>query len=141
MNSDYLNGIVQISLYLNTGFHFFMLLRQLLSFIFIGFINTAIHWAIFFTSMVYISNSQMISNGLAFSTAVTFSFFVNAKVTFKKKASLFRYIIFVIGMLILSLSYGLIADKLALNPFIMLMLFSFSSLLIGFIYSKRIVFK
>ncbi len=118
-----------------------MLLRQLLSFIFIGFINTAIHWAIFFTSMVYISNSQMISNGLAFSTAVTFSFFVNAKVTFKKKASLFRYIIFVIGMLILSLSYGLIADKLALNPFIMLMLFSFSSLLIGFIYSKRIVFK
>jgi len=50
----------------------------------VGMINTAIHW-IFFIIIHWLGANQAMSNMLAFLIAVTFSFFANARFTFKKK--------------------------------------------------------
>ena len=85
--------------------------------------------------------NQAISNLIAFCVAVTFSFFVNAKWTFKSKATTGRYVAFVIFMGCVATLTGYIADRLHAPALITLMAFSGFSLVAGFIYSKFIVFR
>jgi hypothetical protein len=66
---------------------------------------------------------------------------MNAKFTFNKTATGLRYILFTIFMGILSYTTGLIADKLNLHPIITLISFSSLSLILGYLYSKWVVFK
>lgn len=106
----------------------------------VGILNTLIHWSIF--SLCYmLDQPQSISNFLAFLVAVTFSFVVNAKWTFKSKATLTRYALYLGFMGVLSLLVGYAADRVALNPIITLCSFSIISLLCGFVYSNFIVFR
>lgn len=107
----------------------------------VGIINTAIHWFIFSILVFIFQTSQTVANFIAFCVAVTFSFLVNAKWTFKVQASLSRYLIFTVFMALIAFLIGYIADQVELLPILTLLLFSSLSLFIGFLYSNYIVFR
>lgn len=107
----------------------------------VGVVNTLIHWVVFFLLYVGLCFSQAISNVLAFSLAVTFSFFANAIFTFKAEATGKRYCLFVIFMGSVSFLTGALADALDIYPLITLLAFSAISLFLGFVYSHWIVFR
>ncbi|QLR04789.1 GtrA family protein [Providencia rettgeri] len=117
------------------------MIRLFLRYFSVGLVNTAIHWLIF-TILVYsIFMAQATANLIAFLSAVTFSFFVNAKFTFNKKATGGRYIAFVVFMGVLSYLTGYFSDRFNIIPTVTLILFSTISLVLGFLYSKYFVFK
>lgn len=106
----------------------------------IGILNTLIHWVIF--AIVYsLTNLQFIGNLIGFTVAVTTSFFLNAKWTFKSKTTISRYIVFVSFMALLSGLYGYLGDLYHLKPIVTLIAFSGTSLILGFVFSKYIIFK
>ena len=112
-----------------------------LKYISIGILNTGLHWIFFGMSIFLLNLSQSLANLIGFSVAVTFSFFMNAKFTFNKTPTGLRYILFTIFMGFLSYTTVLIADELNLHPIITLISFSALSLILGYLYSKWIVFK
>lgn len=106
----------------------------------VGVVNTLIHWAIF--AALYADGAQQsTSNLLAFCCAVTFSFFANAKWTFKAQATTTRYFLYIVFMGTMALLVGWMADRLKINPIVTLIFFSALSLVSGFVYSKLIVFR
>nr|WP_282559844.1 MULTISPECIES: GtrA family protein [Providencia] len=107
----------------------------------VGILNTLIHWSIFGLLTVFLSTSQAIANLIGFIAAVSFSFFANAKFTFKAKATATRYISFTLFMGLLSYLTGYAADQLRLPPIATLIIFSSISLVLGFLYSKIFVFR
>lgn len=107
----------------------------------VGVINTLLHWVVFAALVYLASTTQATANLIAFIVAVTFSFFANAKFTFKKKATCGRYVAFVGFMGVLSYLTGFIADKVNAAPIITMVAFSAISLVLGFLYSKLFVFK
>lgn len=107
----------------------------------VGIVNTLIHWIVFGTLVYLFSTEQAAANLIAFIIAVTFSFFANAKFTFKKKATRKRYIAFTIFMGVISYLTGYVADKFNAMPIITMVVFSAMSLVLGFFYSKLFVFK
>lgn len=107
----------------------------------VGVINTALHWLCFGVLFHFFGASQALSNVVAFCVAVTFSFIVNAKWTFKVRATTGRYASFVFFMGAMAALTGIIADKIGAPPLLTLIAFSAFSLVAGFIYSKFIVFR
>ncbi|HEI8775493.1 GtrA family protein [Enterobacter cloacae] len=107
----------------------------------IGFINTLIHWVVFATCMYAFHTGQALANFAGFVVAVSFSFFANARFTFKASTTTLRYMLYVGFMGTLSAAVGWAADKSGLAPLITLIVFSAISLVCGFIYSKFIVFR
>jgi len=106
----------------------------------IGIANTAVHWLIF--ALLYsMEFTQATSNLVGFLAASLFSFIVNSKITFEAKLHFGRYLAFMFGMASISLAVGYMGDSLTLHPIITLVLFSFISLVIGFLWSKFIVFR
>lgn len=103
--------------------------------------NTAIHWMCFGALFSLVGLSQAISNFVSFCVAVTLSFFVNAKWTFKSKATTGRYVAFVGFMGAMAALTGYVADFLHAPAIITIIAFSAFSLVAGFIYSKLIVFR
>ncbi|PQJ66279.1 GtrA family protein [Photobacterium angustum] len=106
----------------------------------IGVFNTIIHWASFFILYSLITN-QSISNFIAFLIAVSFSFFANAKFTFKSKVTYKKYISYTLFLGFLSFFVGKFSDINQISPIITLIVFSMISFLVGFIYSNYFVFK
>lgn len=106
----------------------------------VGVLNTAIHWLSFFT-LTYLGYNQALSNLIAFSIAVTFSFFANSKFTFNSKISVNRYLLFTAFMGALAFLFGFLADAWKLHEVVTLVLFSGTSLVVGFLFSRYIVFK
>ena len=84
---------------------------------------------------------QALGNFAGFVVAVSFSFFANARFTFKASTTTLRYMLYVGFMGTLSAAVGWAADKSGLAPLITLIVFSAISLVCGFIYSKFIVFR
>lgn len=107
----------------------------------VGVLNTALHWIVFLVLVILLGSSQAIANLIAFSVAVTFSFFANSKWTFKADVTLFRYFSFVTFMGIIAVTLGYISDKMYLPALITLITFSAISLFFGFIYSNFVVFR
>ncbi|PLR39054.1 GtrA family protein [Chimaeribacter arupi] len=107
----------------------------------VGVINTLIHWVTFALLYYAAGADQALSNFGAFCVAVTFSFFVNAKVTFKSDATTIRYMFYVLFMGALSVSVGWVAEVSGLPALFTLVTFSAVSLLVGFFYSRFFVFK
>ncbi|WP_338561926.1 GtrA family protein [Erwinia sp. E_sp_B04_7] len=106
----------------------------------VGVINTAVHWAVFFA--VHASGvNQAFSNMSAFFVAVTFSFFANARFTFRGKATTGRYLIYLGFMGAMAASVGQMSDSLNLPSLVTLITFSAVSLVMGFFYSKYVVFR
>ena len=107
----------------------------------VGVLNTLIHWATFLILLHFFNASQSVANLAAFCFAVTFSFFVNAKWTFQSDATVIKYILYILFMGALAWGVGWIADFSALPAIATLVVFSFISLICGFLYSKFFVFK
>ncbi|CAD5355996.1 bactoprenol-linked glucose translocase (flippase); CPS-53 (KpLE1) prophage [Enterobacter cancerogenus] len=107
----------------------------------IGVINTLIHWVVFAISIYVFYTGQALANFAGFVVAVSFSFFANARYTFKSSTTTMRYMLYVGFMGTLSAAVGWFADKSGLAPIITLIVFSAISLVCGFIYSKFIVFR
>jgi len=107
----------------------------------VGVINTAIHWTAFSAAFYLFSVNQATANFIAFATAVTFSFFANASFTFNVKPKPTSYLLFVSFMGILSILVGKLSDYYHIEPVITLIEFSLVSLVLGFIYSKYVVFR
>ena len=119
----------------------YIMLKLFSRYVSVGVLNTAIHWLSFGALFSLMGMNQAISNLLAFCVAVTFSFFVNAKWTFKSKATTGRYVAFVIFMGSMAALTGYISDLLHAPALITLIAFSGFSLVAGFIYSKFIIFR
>lgn len=121
-----------------------MLKKEILSmfsrYLSVGVINTAIHWVVFFI-LYFCGLGQFISNIVAFTVSVTFSFMVNACFTFRKKATSSRYIYYIAFMGGLAAMTGYISDNIAISPIVTLVMFSIISLFVGFLYSKFFVFR
>lgn len=114
--------------------------KQLTLYSLIGVLNTGVHWIIF--AVLYsIEFSQALSNLVGFLVASIFSFVVNSIVTFKTTLHLGRYLLFMLGMAVISLGVGYISDVFGLHPIITLISFSMISLILGFMWSKFVVFK
>ncbi|ENQ9596613.1 MULTISPECIES: GtrA family protein [Enterobacter cloacae complex] len=107
----------------------------------IGVVNTLIHWAVFAICLYAFNTDQALGNLAGFVVAVSFSFFANARFTFKSSTTTMRYMLYVGFMGALSAIVGWTADKSGLAPLITLIVFSAISLVCGFIYSKFIVFR
>jgi len=119
---------------------YFNMIKLFSRFFSVGIINTLIHWGVF--AALYAQNMpQWLANLVAFAVAVTFSFFANARWTFKAEATPTRYIIFVCFMGTMAAGIGGLADHMQSNPIITLTSFSVLSLILGFIYSNFIVFR
>lgn len=120
---------------------FKLIKTQFIKYFSVGILNTLIHWVVFFLLIEITPSNQSLANLVAFAIAVSFSFVMNAKYTFKKKATGLRYFLFIIFMGSLSYMIGLIADIFNVYPIITLFIFSAISLVLGYLYSKWIVFK
>ena len=107
----------------------------------IGVLNTLLHWSVFLLLFYLWGIGQGSANFLAFVVAVTFSFLMNAKFTFNKQATGIRYLLFISFMGVLSYLIGYIAQGFNLYPIITLITFSGISLVLGYFYSKLIVFR
>ncbi|WP_032642937.1 GtrA family protein [Enterobacter sp. EGD-HP1] len=117
------------------------MLKLFSRYISVGVINTALHWVCFGALLHFFEATQAVANVIAFFIAVTFSFFANARWTFKSKVTSGRYIAFVTFMGIMAGLTGYIADAISAPPVVTLVTFSGFSLIAGFIYSKFIVFR
>lgn len=107
----------------------------------VGAVNTLIHWAVFAIIRHELTDNQAIANFVGFSCAVAFSFFANAKFAFKNQLTTTRYIPFVGFMGVMSIIFGLLADRWNVLGLYTLISFSLFSLVCGFCYSKYSVFK
>lgn len=119
----------------------YSLLKVFSKYFSVGILNTALHWLVFYLLNSTTAIGQAWSNLTAFAVAVTFSFFVNARYTFKATATTTRYLAFVSFMTVISFMTGWIADLYNSPPIFTLIVFSGISLILGFIYSRYIVFR
>lgn len=107
----------------------------------IGIVNTVIHWGIFVLCVYGWNSSQAVANLTGFILTASFSFFANARFTFQSQATGGRYLLFLGFMGLLSLANGWLADQLVLPPVLTLVTTSLLSLLLGFIYTKQVIFR
>ncbi len=107
----------------------------------VGVINTLIHWGIFYLIYALVVPEQSVANLIGFCVSVTFSYFVNAKFTFKSQTSKKRYILFVAFMGALFVLFGYISDTFSFPAILTLVVSSGTSLVLGFVFSKFVVFR
>lgn len=100
----------------------------------VGIANTLVHAVFFFLGILFLS--QSLANLIAFFVAASFSFFVNAKFTFKAAPEKWKYFSFLTFMGALSYSVGYLCDNLRIAPAFTFILHCFLSLGIGFLFSK-----
>lgn len=117
------------------------LVEQFCKYVSIGVLNTLLHWVVFLCCYHFFSITQAWANLIAFICAASFSFIINARFTFKKQASPGRYIAFMCFMGLMSFLLGKVGDALQLHAWATLILFSAVSLVLGFVYSRLIVFR
>jgi len=111
------------------------------TYVYIGVLNTLIHWGAFLALRGGFSLKQAPSNLFAFVVAATFSFHANARYTFGRTASLSRYLAFLSFMAVLSFATGWLGDWLAMPGWLTLLVFSAVSLILGYGYCSRVVFR
>lgn len=107
----------------------------------IGVLNTLMHWTVFGICIYAFHTSQAVANFSGFILAVSFSFFANARFTFKASTTVRRYVLYIGFMGALSIAVGRVADVFSLSLLVTLVVFSVMSLICGFVYSKDIVFR
>ncbi len=117
------------------------MLKLLSKYLTVGVINTLIHWGVFVMFLYLLHTNQAVANFVAFCIAVTFSFFANAKFTFKARTTTFRYVSYTGFMGAMSILAGWFADFFNLPALFTLVGFSAISLVSGFLYSKFVVFR
>ncbi|WP_248802702.1 GtrA family protein [Pseudomonas sp. MWU13-2100] len=118
-----------------------VLFKHFSTYVYIGALNTLIHWGVFLTLHGIMSVRQVVSNVCAFVVAVTFSFYANSRYNFKRAASWPRYLSFIGFMASLSFIIGWLGDGLAWPSVVTLFVFSGVSLVVGYFYSRYVVFR
>ncbi|EHM45999.1 GtrA-like protein [Yokenella regensburgei ATCC 43003] len=123
------------------NYHISHMLKLFTRYVSVGVLNTALHWIVFSVGVYMFSVNQAAANFLAFVVAVSFSFFANARYTFKAKLKVRGYFLFVSFMGLMSIIVGKVSDYYQISPIITLIEFSAISLICGFFFSKLVVFK
>lgn len=113
---------------------------QAISYGAIGVLNTGIHFVVFWF-ILRICNYQSLANLLGFLVAVTFSFVMNAKFTFRKKPTTRRFLKMVVLMAFVSVVFGAMGDFLHLYPLITFGIYFVLNPIIGFLITKFLVFE
>lgn len=108
---------------------------------FFGVFNTILHWVIFYCGYFFMQFSQAVANLVAFFCAVNVSYYLNSKFNFNRPLTGKRYLWFVGLMSLLSFSIGGVADLYQGWPIFTLIVFSGSSMVLGYLFSKYIVFR
>jgi putative flippase GtrA len=85
------------------------LLRQIVSFGLIGFVNAAVDAAAFFLALHTVTDNLIVANVCAWVVAVTCSYFLNSRFTFRKAPAFRDYLFFAATQV-----SGLIANTTAL---------------------------
>jgi putative flippase GtrA len=96
------------------------LLKQIFSFGLIGFVNAGVDALVFFVAIHTVTESLIVANVCAWVVAVTSSYFLNSRFTFRKAPRLKDYLFFAatqVGGLIANTSV-LVASVKLLEPFI-----------------------
>lgn len=114
---------------------------ELLRYLCIGMVNTCLHASVFALSLQGFGLPQGMSNLLGFLTAVTFSYFANARWTFQGSMSFGRYLTFTGFMALLAFALGQLGQGLGWPAPLTFCLFSGISLLLGFAFARAVVFK
>ncbi|WP_218179720.1 GtrA family protein [Pseudomonas gingeri] len=117
-----------------------VLLRYFSTWIYIGILNTLIHWGVFLTLHNVLSVRQVFSNVCAFAVAATFSFYANSRYNFRRTASWSRYLSFIGFMACLSAAIGWLGDRVAMPSVVTLVVFSGVSLVVGYLSASYLVF-
>jgi len=118
-----------------------VLLKHFSTYVYIGVLNTLIHWGVFLTLHSVLSVRQAASNTCAFVVAATFSFYANSRYTFKQTATWARYLSFIGFMAFMSFLIGWLGDWLAMPGIVTLVVFSGVSLVVGYFYASYVVFR
>lgn len=116
-------------------------IKKFISYALVGIINTLCHWLLFYIAWRFVGFSQAISNLFAFCIAVSCSYFINAKITFKTTYNKKQYFLYVFFMGMISLFIGFLSDLFKISPLITLIEFSAMSLIAGFVLSNYFIFK
>lgn len=114
--------------------------KQFICFCLIGLINTAIHFIVFISLLKFIPY-QSIDNFVGFTFGLLFSFFTNAKFTFKQKATKYKFLKMLIVSGSLSFIFGVIGDFFCLNPILTFVLYIIINPIFSFLFIKKIVFN
>jgi putative flippase GtrA len=104
----------------------------------VGVLNSLVHVAFFAFALQVLELGQSLGNLLAFFVALSFSFMVNGRYTFRARLSLRRYLMFLTGMGSLSAGLGYLGDRGNWPPLITFVAFSLTSLMLGFIFTRWI---
>lgn len=107
----------------------------------VGILNTLLHWSVFFLSYSFFCLGQSVSNLMGFLVSVIFSFFMNAKFTFRQNTSAPKFISYIIFMGGLSYVVGWIADYIKIDSIFTVSIFSILSLFLGFLYAHHVTFR
>lgn len=106
---------------------------------FVGVLNTLLH-AVTFVFLHSIDVSQAISNLIAFLVAVTFSFFANAKFTFRKQPTVTKFFKMTCVMAVLSYAGGWLGDAMQWHYLLTFIAWSAFSFVAGFFLTRFFVF-
>lgn len=115
-------------------------LCEFISYCAIGVINTATHYAVFYFTLTLIT-LQSIANTLGFCFGLIVSFFLNSKITFKKKVSFIRFLKLGLTSGFVALLFGAMGDILSLHPNLTFIVYVIVNPIIGFLLAKYFVFK
>lgn len=106
----------------------------------VGVLNTLLHWGIFYV-LYQLGATQGMANVQAFLAAVSFSFVVNSRYTFRAGITGARYLLYTGFMGTMAFVLGRLADWIHLPAVITLIAFSGFSLIVGFLYARYMVFR
>lgn len=106
----------------------------------VGIINTTVHYLVYFL-LIASGLNQSEGNLIAFCIAVTCSYLLNAKFTFKAQYKPKEYCLYISFMGLVSYLIGYVGDNLGLEPILSLLVFSALSLFMGYKFSKILFLK
>lgn len=123
----------------NTTLTLIRRLRQPVVYSIIGVINTVVHLCVF-VAVVRIGHTQAFSNLCAFLVAVTVSYVLNARFTFKTRPKISQYCRMVVSMAVISWLFGYVGDTYKLEPVLTFVIYCIINPILGFIISKYFIF-
>lgn len=107
------------------------LLQQMFSFGLIGFVNAGVDTAVFFTALKFLTDNLIVANVCAWAVAVSCSYLLNSRFTFRKPLRLKDYFFFTTTQV-----GGLVANTTALlltAPYVPLILAKIIAIGFGFV--------
>ncbi len=116
------------------------MLLQFIRYFLVGIINTAAHWGVFYV-VYHFYALQSVANIVGFAVAVSTSYVLNSLFTFKQSFAGKKFFFFTTFMGVTALTTGFVADTFSIHPLATLIFSSGFSLVVGFLFSKFVVFR